>query len=114
MAPRPDAPTPVRPATPLVVAVDMGYGHVRAARPIARAIKGAVAAGEPVRFTVRPPRYAVQRTVLVVLGGEKVETRTVTVSEGGLLRVAEAVASPPKATTALRKAMRPARQPRNG
>lgn len=38
----------------------------------------------------------------------------VTVSEGGLLRVAEAVASPPKATTALRKAMRPARQPRNG
>ncbi len=42
MDPRPDAPPRDRPATPLVVAVDMGYGHVRAARPIARALGTAV------------------------------------------------------------------------
>jgi hypothetical protein len=38
----------------------------------------------------------------------------VTVSEGALFRAVEAVARPPKATAALRKAMRPARHPRNG
>ena len=38
----------------------------------------------------------------------------VNVSEAGILRVAKAVATPPKATAALRKAMQPARHPRNG
>jgi hypothetical protein len=42
MEPHPEASPPARPATPLVVAVDMGYGHVRAARPIARALGTAV------------------------------------------------------------------------
>ncbi len=67
-----------RPSLPPGVDVHLEPASFPAARYLA-----AVAAGEPVKFTVRPPRYAVQRTVLVILGGEKVETRTVTISEGG-------------------------------
>jgi hypothetical protein len=37
-APAPALPAPSRGVTPLVVAVDMGYGHLRAARPLARAL----------------------------------------------------------------------------
>lgn len=43
-------PTPVvHPVKPLVVAVDMGYGHLRAARPIARAL------GVEITLADRPP-----------------------------------------------------------
>ncbi len=46
----PPAPTPEVPGVkPLVVAVDMGYGHLRAARPIARAL------GVEITLVDRPP-----------------------------------------------------------
>ncbi|MBS1109324.1 MAG: hypothetical protein H6Q88_1316, partial [Anaeromyxobacteraceae bacterium] len=46
----PPAPTPEVPGVkPLVVAVDMGYGHLRAARPVARAL------GVEITLVDRPP-----------------------------------------------------------
>jgi PilZ domain len=67
-----------RPSLPPGVDVHLEPASVPAARYLA-----AVASGEPVTFTVRPPRYAVERTVVVSVGGTKVEARTLTISEGG-------------------------------
>ena len=67
-----------RPSLPPGVEIHLDRASVPAARFLA-----AVAAGEPVTFKVRPPRYALERTVLVSARGTQVEARTLTLSEGG-------------------------------
>jgi hypothetical protein len=67
-----------RPSLPPGVEIHLDRASVPAARFLA-----AVAAGEPVTFKVRAPRYALERTVLVTARGTQVEARTLTLSEGG-------------------------------
>jgi hypothetical protein len=67
-----------RPSLPPGVEIYLDRTSLPAARYLAL-----VAAGEPVSFHVRAPRYAVERPVLVTARGTKVEARTITLSEGG-------------------------------
>ena len=67
-----------RPSLPPGVEIHLDPASVPAARYLA-----AVAAGEPVSFKVRAPRFATERSVVVSVRGSQVETRTLTLSEGG-------------------------------
>jgi PilZ domain len=67
-----------RPSLPPGVEIHLDNASVPAARYLA-----AVAGGEPVTFTVRAPRFTLERSVLVSVRGSQVEARTLTLSEGG-------------------------------
>jgi len=84
-----------RPSLPPGVEVYLERASVPAARYLAL-----VASGEPVTFQVRAPRYAVERRVVVKTGSSKVETQTVTLSEGGCC-IAWPGANPPTPGEAL-------------
>jgi hypothetical protein len=78
-----------RPSLPPGVEIPLDPASVPAARYLA-----AVAAGEPVSFKVRAPRFATERSVVVSVRGANVETRTLTLSEGGC-SIAWPVGDPP-------------------
>jgi hypothetical protein len=78
-----------RPSLPPGVEIHLDRASVPAARYLA-----AVAAGDPVTFKVRAPRYATERAVVVSVRGEQVEARTLTLSEGGC-SIVWPVGSPP-------------------
>jgi hypothetical protein len=67
-----------RPSMPPGVEVLVERGSLPAARYLA-----AVAAGEPVTYRIRAPRFATERTVVVSVRGSQVEAHILTVSEGG-------------------------------
>jgi hypothetical protein len=67
-----------RPSLPPGVEIHLDRASVPAARYLA-----AVANGEPVTFRVRAPRFAIERPVVVSFNSTRVETRTITLSEGG-------------------------------
>lgn len=67
-----------RPALPPGAEIQVDPESLPAAEYLA-----AVAGGNPFTFQVRAPRYARERAVVVSVRGGEVETRTLTVSEGG-------------------------------
>lgn len=67
-----------RPALPPGAEIQVDPESLAAAEYLA-----AVAGGNPFTFQVRAPRYARERAVFVSVHGGSVETRTLTVSEGG-------------------------------
>jgi hypothetical protein len=78
-----------RPSLPPGVEIHLDRASVPAARYLA-----GVAAGEPVTFRVRAPRFATERAVVVSVRGAQVEARTLTLSEGGC-SIAWPSANPP-------------------